>query len=230
MTKPSKKKSVQTKQVKWNTVSIYHVLSRNDYTDAEKHATWFTADEFAKIRNAAMALAKSVDVLRTAQQKSDLRGLERVMKANLKKHTARRQALFDEIACLRKKSMHPSDLATLFQSYTRNSQLEARGMGKDDEKRARDCYSEDDEFMTLFFDLYGGNALVSKQAAGVGSVDAANQPRSSIGKKIKVKKELRNAIVTTTTAVGDKTSKGLEQKQRFRDGISQRLVTPRSLR
>ncbi|KAL3905945.1 MAG: hypothetical protein SGARI_004223 [Bacillariaceae sp.] len=137
-----------------------------------------------------MALAKSVDFLQTAQQKSDLRGLERVMKQNLKKHTARRQTLFDEIAYLRKKKnvLSSQDLASLFQSYTKNSGLEARGMAREDEKRARDCYSEDDDFMKLFFDLYGGNAMMSKEASGV-AVKSDDKKRQSFSKKLKVKKD-----------------------------------------
>jgi hypothetical protein len=230
----SNKKSID-KGVKFNTVSIYHVLSRNEYTQTEKEATWFTAEEFINIRNSAMALAKSIDCLTTAKHKSDLRGLERIMKQNLKKHTARRKALFDEIAFLRKKGFHsisPQDLATLFQSYTANSQLEARGMARDDEKRARDCYSEDDDFMTLFFDLYGGNALICSKEAAIAAPKASK--RQSIAKAVRTKKESgkqgkqQQRVVVTTTV--DTTSRGIEQKQRFREGISQRLVAAKSLR
>jgi hypothetical protein len=170
-TNSSKTSNKTGKKVSFHTVSIYKVLSRNDYTETEKTATWFTGQEFLHIRNSALDLAKAMDSMmglhKTKMLQEQGRGLERILKHNLKKHSARRKALFHEIAILQRHGgfrnitvTTPDDLAMLFQSYTHISSLEARAMGRDDEIRARDCYSDDDEFMKVFFRLFGGNALL----------------------------------------------------------------------
>jgi hypothetical protein len=242
------------KKVSFHTVLVYKVLSRNDYTPFEKAATWFTGDEFSSIRSSALSLAKSMDSLvgihKTRMVHAEGRGLERVMKHNLKKHTTRRKTLFREIALLQRdefRHVTADDVALLFQSYTHASQLEARSMGRDDEVRARDCYSGDEEFMKVFFQLFGGNAMLctstaksssslplppSSLVAAAPSSSRTSEIRNLTDGKISQgdnsqnsNRNLRRKIVSNTAG-----SKGMEVKRKFRDEISSRLVAARSIR
>ncbi|KAG7337323.1 hypothetical protein IV203_014097 [Nitzschia inconspicua] len=236
-----------TKKVSFDTVSVYKVLHRSDYTASEKANTWFTGQEFLDIRNAALSFAKSMDSLvgiqKTKAVQNEGRGLERVMKHNLKKHSTRRKRLFAEIALLRRHGFHrvtPEDLALLFQSYTHVSALEARAMGRDDEVRARDCYSDDDEFMKLFFQLFGGNALLCSSNSAVGVMETTPsaplpvqtkeaQYRKRCGRNRSNSKNTGSSATSNGAAV-PLGSKSVEGKRKFRDEISSRLVAARSIR
>jgi hypothetical protein len=233
------------KKVSFHTVSVYNVLSRNDYSLDEKAATWFTGDEFAFIRSSALSLAKSMDSMvgihKTRMVHAEGRGLERVMKHNLKKHSTRRKTLFRQIALLQRdefRHVTAEDLALLFQSLTHASQLEARSMGRDDEVRARDCYSRDEDFMKVFFQLFGGNAMLCTTTAMSSS---SSSPTSTSSNTL----ELPNPINVNSSNgnIGHDSnrshrmipydtnpSKGMEVKRRFRDEISSRLVAARSIR
>ncbi|KAG7348813.1 hypothetical protein IV203_011410 [Nitzschia inconspicua] len=243
----AKSNSGGTKKVSFDTVSVYKVLHRSDYTASEKANTWFTGQEFLGIRNAALSFAKSMDSLvgvqKTKAVQNEGRGLERVMKHNLKKHSTRRKRLFAEIAVLRRHGFHrvtPEDLALLFQSYTHVSALEARAMGRDDEVRARDCYSDDDEFMKLFFQLFGGNALLCPSNSAVGVVEStpsvplpAQTKETRYGEKCgRNRSNSKNTTSSATTNVAaiPLGSKSVEGKRKFRDEISSRLVAARSIR
>jgi hypothetical protein len=161
----------------------------------------------------------------------DPRGLERILRKNINKHTGRRQALRDELAFINKHDgfkhhLNDDDLAILFRSYTSVSSTEALAMGRTDEAAARKIYSEDRDFMRYFFTLFGPNALLLRRAA------PSKHPQLS-------KTAVRNAMKGRASheskqrrlvELPPSTAKESLTKQQFRDSISHRLIAARSIR
>jgi hypothetical protein len=168
----------------------------------------------------------------------DPRGLERILRKNIKKHSGRRRALNDELAFINKNRgsshINADDLALLFRSYTAQSATEAVTMARTDEATARQIYSTDTKFMKYFFSMFGPNVMLlsksspSKHQSNTKKIILNNEKQYQQEKQ--QRQHPKNTHITAERLRQSQSSITLMKKQQFRDSISNRLVAARSIR
>jgi hypothetical protein len=167
----------------------------------------------------------------------DPRGLERILRKNIKNHSGRRRALNDELAFINKNRgsshINADDLALLFRSYTALSATEAVTMARTDEATARQIYSTDTNFMKYFFSMFGPNVMLlsksspSKHQSNTKKIILKNEKQHHQQKQ---QRQHSQSHVTAERLRQSQSSTTLMKKQQFRDSISNRLVAARSIR
>ena len=145
------------RQVSFNPMSIcYDVMHLDDYSDDEMEASWFSADDFAKMREVARAEVHMLEAGLLVETR--IRGLEHRTRQGIrrKRHSRERayRAVFEEIDCqIDEEIIDEFSIAEAYYIHSRAAAIFAQRVAKKDAIEANKIYKKSSK----------GRVLLNKQ-------------------------------------------------------------------